>query len=257
MGSYRALVDIMGHDHLGGKTVLYLIDGLYSGNHNQDTIPHKWPVAPFNGGWTSSIFVSQDPVGLESVLFDLFQLDTDSYQYPKIPGAHDYLIEAASADNPPSGTFYDPNHATGVTKLPSLGVFERWNNPIDRKYSRNLGTGNGIELLFIDKNSSSPVYPTRKIADSHFAMQMIPEKNIIKISIAENGKYSLSVLNMQGRVVCAPVNFSLNSGDHLIKMSEIVGGSGRLASGPYIVSLLKNGEFRSRIVSQCTIRLFN
>jgi hypothetical protein len=49
MGSYRALVDIMGHQHLGGKTVLFLVNGLYAGNHNNDTIPHKWPVAPFNG----------------------------------------------------------------------------------------------------------------------------------------------------------------------------------------------------------------
>ena len=49
MGSYRALVDIMGHEHLGGKTILYLIDGLYAGNHNIDTVPHTWSVAPFNG----------------------------------------------------------------------------------------------------------------------------------------------------------------------------------------------------------------
>jgi hypothetical protein len=53
MGSYRALVDIMGSEQLGGKTLLYLIDGLYAGNHNNDTVPHKWNTAPFNGGWTS------------------------------------------------------------------------------------------------------------------------------------------------------------------------------------------------------------
>ena len=33
--------------------------------------------------------------------------------------------------------------------LASLGVHERWNNPTDKQYSRNLGTGNGIELQYI------------------------------------------------------------------------------------------------------------
>ena len=31
--------------------------------------------------------------------------------------------------------------------LGSLGVHEHWNNPIDRQYSRDLGTGEGIELI--------------------------------------------------------------------------------------------------------------
>jgi hypothetical protein len=26
-------------------------------------------------------------------------------------------------------------------------VYEHWNNPADKQYSRNLGTGNGIELI--------------------------------------------------------------------------------------------------------------
>ena len=32
-------------------------------------------------------------------------------------------------------------------RLGSLGVHEHWNNPSDRKYSRNLGMGAGIELV--------------------------------------------------------------------------------------------------------------
>jgi hypothetical protein len=31
--------------------------------------------------------------------------------------------------------------------LANLGVYEHWNNPTDRQYSRNLGTGQGIELI--------------------------------------------------------------------------------------------------------------
>jgi hypothetical protein len=62
----------------------------------------------------------------------------------------DYLHEAALANNPPSGTFYDPDHATPTKRLPSLGVHEHWNNAQEKKYSRNLGKGQGIELLGVD-----------------------------------------------------------------------------------------------------------
>jgi hypothetical protein len=59
-------------------------------------------------------------------------------------GADDYLTEAAMADKPPSGTVYDPD-GDGV-RLASLGVHEHWNDPLHKQYSRNLGTGKGIEL---------------------------------------------------------------------------------------------------------------
>jgi hypothetical protein len=45
--------------------------------------------------------------------------------------------------------FYDPDHPTPVKRLSSLGVHEHWNNPQEKKYSRNLGTGNGIELVAV------------------------------------------------------------------------------------------------------------
>ena len=49
--------------------------------------------------------------------------------------------------NPPSGTFYDPDHATNTTRLASLGVHEHWNNAQEKQYSRNLGKEQGIELV--------------------------------------------------------------------------------------------------------------
>ena len=38
MGSYNCLVDLMGHRHLGGKTMLYMLDGLYSAVHNEGNV---------------------------------------------------------------------------------------------------------------------------------------------------------------------------------------------------------------------------
>jgi len=152
---YRALVDLMGHSELGGKTVLYLIDGLYGGYY-ASAHPYKWQSWPFNGDWPSSILASQDPVAIDSVGYDFVNAEwPDVVRYGHSPapkydmggGAEDYLHEAALADDPPSGTFYDPNHYGDVTSLESLGVHEHWNNEIDKQYSRNLGTGEGIELL--------------------------------------------------------------------------------------------------------------
>jgi hypothetical protein len=148
-GHYRPLVDLMGHKQLGGKTLLYIIDGLYAGKHAKESSPRKWNSAPFNGDWSSSIFVSQDPVAIDSVGFDFLRTEWDDA--PHKSGTNDYLIEAALADNPPSGTFYDPDHKGNVTRLKSLGVYEHWNNPTDKQYSRNLGTGKGIELVKLTK----------------------------------------------------------------------------------------------------------
>jgi hypothetical protein len=145
MGKYRDLVDLIGHAHLGGKTMLYLIDGLYPGVHPTDNAPRKWASAPFNGNWAASLLASQDPVAIDSVGLDFLWTEWDNY--PRMPGVDDYLHEAALAENPPSGTFYDPNHATPSVRLGSLGAHEHWNNATDRKYSRNLGRKAGIELI--------------------------------------------------------------------------------------------------------------
>ncbi len=145
-GSYRAMVDIMGHPHMGGKTLLYLVDGLYGGYYWEGN-PYKLQNDPFNNDWPSSIFISQDAVAIDSVGLDI--LWDEWPDVVQIPAVDDYLKEAALADNPPSGTFYDPDG--DGQRLESLGVYERWNNPTDRQYSRNLApiNGTGIELVYI------------------------------------------------------------------------------------------------------------
>jgi len=153
VGIYRPLVDLMGHAHFGGKTVLYLLDGLYSGKHPIDRAPRRWSLHPFDGDWTSSLLASQDPVAIDSVGFDFVRAEYEDY--PRERGVDDYLHEAAQADNPPSGTFYDPDHSGNVKRLASLGAHEHWSNDKDKKYSRNLGTGKGIELVAVGGKSDN------------------------------------------------------------------------------------------------------
>ena len=161
LGHYRCIVDLVGSPVLGDKTLLWLVDGLFGGYY-WDSHPLTWNMPPFNGDWPSSLFASQDPVAIDSVCYD-FLLS----EWPAVVnngggaanalqgGAEDYLHEAALANAPPSGTFYDPGK-TG-SRLESLGVHEHWNNPIDKQYSGNLGTGPGIELVALTAVRPDPV----------------------------------------------------------------------------------------------------
>jgi hypothetical protein len=139
MGSYNALVDLIGHRHLGGKTMLYALDGLYTAEHNEGNV-FKW--ASFNDHWASSLMMSQDPIAIDSVGLDALRSEPRATQLRGT--ADNYLHEASQAAKPPSGTVYNPDK-TGV--LASLGVHEHWNNATDKKYSRNLGRKQGIELI--------------------------------------------------------------------------------------------------------------
>jgi hypothetical protein len=133
------LVELMGHEHLGGKTALFMIDALYGGI-GWEGFKQKWNMATFNGDWPSSIFFSQDGVAIDSVGFDFLSAEFNIHK-----NADSYLHEAALAGNPPSGVLYDPEH-DGVS-LRSLGVHEHWSNSFDMEYSRNLGLNEGIELI--------------------------------------------------------------------------------------------------------------
>ena len=75
----------MGHAHLGGKTVLYLIDGLFSGVHPIDNAPRRWNSPPFQGNWASSLLASQDPVAIDSVGLDFLRAEWDDYPHHPAP----------------------------------------------------------------------------------------------------------------------------------------------------------------------------
>jgi len=141
---YSVYPDFMGHKDLGGKTMLFLIDGVY-GNKFVDKVPaFKWNLTPFNNNWPGSMFASQDGVAIDAVVLD-FAI-TEWPDAPDMMYSDYYLEEMALANNPPSKTVYDPER--DGTKLTSLGVFEHWNNPTEKQYSRNLKSGEGIELLY-------------------------------------------------------------------------------------------------------------
>jgi hypothetical protein len=148
---YMTFTDFLGHKDLGGKTMLFMIDGFYAAR-SQDGPPlikDKWRMAPFNNRWCSSLFASQDGVAVDAVGIDFLRAEWPDLA--DIAYSEKYLVEAALADNPPSKTFYDPER--DGTRLKSLGVMEHWNNAAEKKYSRNLGKNYGIELVYIPVNA--------------------------------------------------------------------------------------------------------
>jgi hypothetical protein len=141
---YSSFVDFMGHKDLGEKTFLFIIDAIY-GNKIVNEVPkYKMNMTPFNGNWPNSVFFSQDGVAIDAVATDFVMNEWPDA--PDLKYCDMYLNECALANNPKSGTFYDPER--DGTRLPSLGVLEHWNNAIDKKYTRNLNIGNGIELVY-------------------------------------------------------------------------------------------------------------
>lgn len=148
MGAYTPLVDLMSHPKLGSATLLHLIDGLYVAPDQNSEISNacRWQSSPFNGHWAASLFASQDGVAIDSVALDFLRAEPGVAGRPDVmpagSSADNYLHEAALIGDPPSGARY---HMAGGAR--SLGVHEHWNNPGERRYSRNLGRGNGVELV--------------------------------------------------------------------------------------------------------------
>jgi hypothetical protein len=152
MGSYNCLVDLNGHKHMDGKTLLYMIDGIYPSKNQTAGVVR---FASFGNDWFSSLLASQDMIALDSVGLDFLRAEQAANPvFTDVVGNPDnYLHEAAMAPRPTSGTKYDPEG--DGTILASMGVHEHWNNPSERKYSRNLGIGKGIELMQQDLSGAN------------------------------------------------------------------------------------------------------
>ena len=240
-GKYRIFVDFMGHKDIGGKTILYLIDGIWSSTNYGDP-PWKWKMAPFNNDWPSSVFASEDPVAIESVGFDFLYNEfyvgnSSGNAFPHYSGVDDFLHQAADSSNWPDGLIYDPED-DGVPVPGSMGTHEHWNNANDKQYSRNLGEDKGIELV------SNFTLPTpvedkldRKGSINNFNLQQnypnpFNPATEISFELPVYSNISLNVYDENGRKVQTLLNGTKPAG----KYKEIFDGSG-LASGIYFYKL--------------------
>jgi len=248
-GMYRCFVDIMGHRDLGAKTILYLIDGIW-GSTNWGHPPIKWRMAPFNDDWPSSIFLSQDPVAIESVGYDFLRTEFDKSHptegkydpsdhtgpFPQYPAVDDFLHQAADKTNWPEGIVYDPEH--DGTPLPaSLGVHEHWNNPVQKRYSRNMGKPSGIELVSNVESSLVEGADNETVAEYFNLFQNYPNPfnptTTISYDLPVNGHVMLEIFNALGQRISVLEDAPKNKGVHSIIWNGLNDNGERAASGLY------------------------
>jgi hypothetical protein len=241
---YRVLVDLMGHKKLGGNAMLYVVDALWGGN-GANLKPVKFKMAPFNNDWPSSIFISQDPIALESVCYDIlkaeFTSDKHAETYPQMAGVDDHLHQAADSANWPAGVRYDPEN--DGTVLGSLGVHEHWNSAVAMQYSRDLGTGNGIELIKLNTTVSAVrldgTLPQEFLLNQNYPNPFNP-RTAISYQLSAVSVVRLTVYDALGRLVATLVNEEQLAGSHTVTWN-----AHNMPSGVYvyrIVARQTNGQ---------------
>ena len=126
---YKTFVDWMTHKDMGQKALLFLIDGTY-GSRDVNGAPNpKWMKQPFCGDWACSLIVSQDEVACDAVGMDIIIGEWPEFQ--SLNYCDEYLREAASLPNAPSGTVYKQQ---GKPVGKPVGLFEHWNK--DHQYTK-------------------------------------------------------------------------------------------------------------------------
>lgn len=255
-GSYRIFVDFMGHKDLGGKTILYLVDGLWS-SVNWGHPPIKWEMTPFNNDWPSSLFLSQDPVALESVCFDFLYnefdedhptegietMSDDKGPFPHFAGTDDHLHQSADPANWPAGITYDPEG--DGTAMTSVGTHEHWNNPVDKQYSRNLGTGNGIELVYMYGSTAINEHMDDLLNECTNYPNPFIGSTTINYKISKPSEVFLTIYNSTGQVVKSEKINHKSAGDYNYTWNTFGTDGASVSAGTYICSIeLKdqNGE---------------
>ncbi len=128
---YKTFVDFISHKNLGQKTLLFLIDGTYGSRDVNGPPAPKWYKEPFGGDWACSLIVSQDELACDAVAMDI--LIGEWPEFGSLNYCDEYLREAASIPNAPSGTVYKRD---GQPIQKPLGLMEHWNNPKERKYTK-------------------------------------------------------------------------------------------------------------------------
>ncbi|KAA0002402.1 MAG: DUF362 domain-containing protein, partial [Thermoplasmata archaeon] len=174
MGNPAPQVDLLAHEQIGGKTLLYIGDGTYGTLKDHKTIA-KFQTYPFNNDWSNSLFFSQDPVAIDSVMFDFLNAEANP-----IEGSQNYLHQAAE---PPAST-YDPE-GDELYLSKSLGVHEHWDASVDI-FSPDRYSGpsqNGIDFVAIGKEYASPA-----------VVILVPKENYLYIAGREIAPLPVTVI---------------------------------------------------------------
>ncbi|NQT27773.1 DUF362 domain-containing protein [candidate division KSB1 bacterium] len=251
-GAYRGMVDIMGHEHLGGKTILHLVDGIW-GSPNWGHPPVKYRMTPFNDDWPNSLFFSQDPVAIASVCFDFLYEEYDEDHptegspatgnkgpFPRWPGVDDYLHQAADPANWPDDTQYDPED--DGTLLTGMGAHEHWNNAANKQYTQNLGGDTGIELVTISGSSAVNPDQIRELPAGFVLSQNYPNpfnpSTEIQYQLQESSYLEIGVYQVNGQLVRNLFKGYQDAGTHTRQWNGRSESGLPVSSGVYVYRII-------------------
>jgi hypothetical protein len=166
VGNPAPQTDLLAHQDIGGKTILSIGDGLYGTLREHRTI--LWfHMYPFNDDWTNSLFFSQDPVAIDSVMYGFLHTEGPI----PIEGSQNYLHQAAE----PTSNVYDPEQ-DGIYLEQSLGVHEHWNTQVSvfssQRYSGR--SEQGIDFVALgEEHASSKIVITRPAEDNLYVFDTL------------------------------------------------------------------------------------
>jgi len=166
-GNPAPQTDLFAHEHIGDKTLLYLGDGIFPTKIDHSTIG-KYNMKPFNNDWTNSLFFSQDPVAIDSVMYDFIFTEGCN----PAEGAQNYLHESAE----PLPETYDPE-GDGLYLSESLGVHEHWDTSVDVFSSDRYV---GIDFVIIGEEHYSVHTVTQKTSLKNFILKFFIDLSIIQ-----------------------------------------------------------------------------
>ncbi|MFA9388709.1 MAG: DUF362 domain-containing protein [Prolixibacteraceae bacterium] len=262
MGKYRHIVDYIAHNKLGGNTLIYIVDAIWSGR-NWDAQVDKFQMAPFNNDWTSSLFISQDPVALESVGFDFLYNEYKNYpkshgnaNYPLVSGVQDYIHQAADPANWAAGIAYDPSSPNHTAPVSSLGVHEHWNNMTDKQYNRNLGNSTGIQLVGVPASlvagSTTSINSHSMSTDNSLKVYPNPVKNFTSLnySLSSNATVHLEVISLQGKVVWTSSDIRQEAGSNVIQWNV---KEAQIPQGTYLCKVVAEGSTLNIFTSKVSV----
>ena len=96
---------------------------------------------------------------------------------------------------------YDPDNSGDY--INSLGVHEHWNNATDKQYTRNLGTGNGIELKSVLQNETG-IEEYTNLANNGFSIRgnspnPFSSSTTFTFYLPENAKVEITISDLRGK----------------------------------------------------------
>lgn len=214
---YSPLVELYMNEHIGGKTVLMVGDGIFGNWEHLWSPPSPW--STFGEDAPNSLFLATDPVAFDCVMADFIGFEGS------VPAtADDYLMLASAA---------------------GLGVFERAVTSgeysiIDYEYVEAPFVGTGIDDDAIDGRPAMLSVAPTPTSDSATIRVSLPR--------GERASTTVRVYNARGQLVATLLEGELQ-GERELVWDGTDGAGNRVASGVYWCALDSGGWHESaRIV---------